>query len=59
MRKQTSETHAMFILFCEALEGADQVVVETKNAFGGSDNQSFHAATLRDAIKNRDHTKEA
>ena len=59
MRKQPTEAHAMFILFCEALEGADQVVVEAKNAFGGMDKQNFHAATLRDAIKYRDHTREA
>lgn len=51
MNQPAAENRDMFIVFCEALEGADRVVVETKNALGEMDAHYLHAPELRKAIR--------
>jgi hypothetical protein len=52
--KGAKQTRDMFEVFCEAMEGADRVVVETKNALGEMDAHYLHAPELRKAIKLRE-----
>lgn len=40
----------LYEVFLRALDGADRVVIETRNALGEMDAHYLHAPTLRDAI---------
>ena len=54
MSQPDAENRDMLTIFLEALEGADRVVVETKNALGEMDAHYLHAPELRKAIKDKE-----
>jgi predicted DNA-binding transcriptional regulator AlpA len=55
MSHPSKQTRDMFAVFCDALEGADRVIVETKNALGEMDAHYLHAPELSKAIQ--DHKR--